>query len=127
MTASGIVLPGVPESARAAREFAAKALAGFPAADDAVLCVDELVANSVQHSCSGLPGGVIEVRLTVTAGSVLAEVRDGGPLAPPAGVSRDALAVRGRGLVLVGALAVASGSDGAGLRWFWMPLGGEAL
>ena len=122
---SAVVLPGRLESAAAAREFAAKALAGYPAAGDAVLCVDELVTNALQHSRSGLPGGTLEVRLTVTAASVLAEVVDGGPLSFPAVTSRDAFAERGRGLVLVGALAPAWGSAGNGLWWFWLPLGGD--
>lgn len=119
-----VTLCGRPESAAAARDFTAKAVAGFPAADDAVLCVDELVANAVLYSRSGLPGGTLEVRLTITAASVLAEVLDGGPLADPADASRDVFADRGRGLVLVEALAPAWGSDGNGLWWFWMPLDG---
>jgi anti-sigma regulatory factor (Ser/Thr protein kinase) len=121
---SAVVLPGRPEAAAGAREFAAKALAGYPAADDAVLCLDEMVTNAVQHSRSGLPGGTIEVRLTVTAVSVLAEVLDGGPFGVPAITSRETWAERGRGLVLVEALTRAWGSAGHGLWWFWMPLGG---
>jgi len=70
---SAVVLPGRPEAAAGARDFARKALAGYPAADDAVLCLDEMVVNAVQHSRSGLSGGTLEVRLTVTAASVLAE------------------------------------------------------
>ena len=120
-----IVLPGRPESAAAARDFAAKALAGSPAAGDAITALNELVTNALQHSRSGLPGGTLEVRLTVTAASVLAEVVDGGPLPFPAVTSRDAFAERGRGLVLVGALAPAWGSVGTGLWWFWLPLGGD--
>jgi anti-sigma regulatory factor (Ser/Thr protein kinase) len=120
-----LVLPGRPESAAAAREFAAKALAGYPAADDAVLCLDELVSNALQHSRSSRPGGTIEVRLTVTAASVLAEVADAGPLGVPSAVSRDTFAERGRGLVLVEALTRAWGSAGNGVWWFWLPLGGD--
>ena len=81
---SAVVLPGRPESAAGAREFAAKALAGYPAADDAITALNEMVTNAVQHSRSGLPGGTLEVRLTVTAASVLAEVLDEGPLGVPA-------------------------------------------
>ena len=84
---SAVVLPGRPESAAAAREFARKALAGYPAADEAITALNELVTNAVQHSRSGLPGGTMEVRLTVTAASVLAEVVDEGPLGPPPPVS----------------------------------------
>ena len=47
MTTTTRILPGCAESAGAAREFTARCLPGCPSADDAVLCVDELVANSV--------------------------------------------------------------------------------
>jgi anti-sigma regulatory factor (Ser/Thr protein kinase) len=122
---SAVVLPGRPESAAAARSFAAKCLAGYSAADEAVTALNELVTNAVQHSRSGLPGGTIEVRLTVTAASVLAEVVDEGPLGPPAPVSRDPFPERGRGLALVEALTRAWGSAGNGVWWCWMPLGGD--
>jgi anti-sigma regulatory factor (Ser/Thr protein kinase) len=121
---SAVVLPGRPKAAAAARSFAAKALADYPAADDAVLCLDEMVVNAVQHSRSGLPGGTLEVRLTVTAASVLAEVVDDGPLGVPAAVSHESFAERGRGLAIVEALTRAWGSAGNGLWWFWLPLGG---
>jgi anti-sigma regulatory factor (Ser/Thr protein kinase) len=122
---SAVVLPGRPEAAAGAREFARKALAGYPAANDAIAALNEMVTNAVQHSRSGLPGGSIEVRLTVTAASVLAEVLDEGPLGVPAAVSHDTFAERGRGLVLVEALTRAWGSAGNGLWWFWLPLGGD--
>ena len=122
---SAVVLPGRPEAAAGARDFARKALAGYPAADDAVLALSELVSNAVLHSKSGRPGGTLEVRLTVTAASVLAEVLDEGPLGVPAVTSRETFAERGRGLVLVEALTRAWGSAGNGLWWFWLPLGGD--
>ena len=122
---SAVTLPGRPESAAAARSFAAKALAGSPAADEAITALNELVTNAVQHSRSGLPGGSLEVRLTITAASVLAEVVDEGPLGPPPSVSRDTFAERGRGLALVEALTRAWGAAGNGVWWCWLPLGGE--
>ena len=115
-------LPGLPESARAARELTAACLAGCPAAADAVLCADELVANAVRHSRSGLPGGTVTVRVTVAAGEWLrVDVEDAGPLAAvPA--PRAALDEGGRGLMLVVALADVFGADAAtGRRWFSMP------
>jgi serine/threonine-protein kinase RsbW len=122
---SAVVLPGRPEAAAGAREFARKALAGYPAADDAIAALNEMVTNAVQHSRSGLPGGSLEVRLTVTEASVLAEVLDAGPFGVPAVTSRDTFAERGRGLLLVEALTRAWGSAGNGLWWFWLPLRGE--
>jgi serine/threonine-protein kinase RsbW len=122
---SAVILPGRPEAAAGARDWAAKILAGYPAADDAIAVLNELFVNAVQHSISGQPGGTIEVRLTVTAASVLAEVVDEGPLGVPAVISRDTLAERGRGLVLVDALTKAWGSSRPGVWWFWLPLGGD--
>lgn len=122
---SAVTLPGCPESAAVARSFAAKCLAGYPAADNAITALNEMVTNALQHSRSGLPGGSLEVRLTITAASVLAEVVDEGPLAPPAPVSRDPFAERGRGLALVEALTRAWGSVGNGVWWCWLPLGGD--
>jgi anti-sigma regulatory factor (Ser/Thr protein kinase) len=109
-----LALPGRPESAGAAREFAAKALAGYPAAGDAITALNEMVTNAVQHSRSGLPGGTLEVRLTVTAASVLAEVLDEGPLGAPPADSRDGFAERGRGLAVVEALTAMWGSSNPG-------------
>ena len=89
---TALTLPGRPESARAAREFAAECLAGCPSGDDAVLCVDELVVNAIQHSRSGLPGGTIEVRIAVAACEWLrVEVQDAGPLAPAVPAQRGPL------------------------------------
>jgi anti-sigma regulatory factor (Ser/Thr protein kinase) len=122
---SAVILPGRPESAAAARDFAAKALAGYPAAGDAVAALNELVTNAIQHSRSGLPGGVFEVGLTVAAGSVLAEVRDEGPLPAPPVTSRDGFAERGRGLAIVEALTAMWGSSSPGSWWFWCSLGGD--
>ena len=122
---TALVPPGRPEAAAGARDFAGKVLAGYPAAGDAIAALNELVTNAVQHSRSGLPGGTLEVRLTVTAASVLAEVLDEGPLGVPAVTSRETFAERGRGLVLVEALTRAWGSAGNGLWWFWLPLGGD--
>src|SRR5437763_9957550 len=120
-----LVLPGRPEAAAGARDFAGKVLAGYPAAGDAIAALNEMVSNAVLHSRSGLPGGTLEVRLTVTAASVLAEVADAGPLGVPAVTSRESFAERGRGLVLVEALTRAWGSAGNGVWWFWLPLGGD--
>ena len=108
------VLPGVPESAAAARQVARQLLGdGHPAADTAMLLVSELVTNSVLHSKSGGPGGTVTVAICVGATSVLIQVRDDGGSSEPrlptgqANVIADAAASaeHGYGLLLVDALA----------------------
>lgn len=118
------ILPGRPESARAARQFIAACLPGCPSLYEAMVCVDELAANAIQHSRSGLPGGTFTVRVSVRTGEWLrVDVEDAGPLlhAVPARPARKPDEVRedGRGLVLVTMLADVVGAD-AGCRWFGM-------
>jgi anti-sigma regulatory factor (Ser/Thr protein kinase) len=111
-----LVLPGVPESAAAAREVTRRLLGdGHPAADTAMLLISELVTNSVTHSRSGQPGGSVTIAVCTGSASVLIQVRDdGGPSEPrmPAGQTSvggsDAAAAAGEhgyGLLLVDALA----------------------
>lgn len=87
---------------RQARRFLATILDGRPLADEAVLCLSELVTNSLQHSHSALPGGAVTVRVALRQRQLLVEVEDqGGPWLPrdhPGGQ-------RGRGLHIVGQLA----------------------
>jgi hypothetical protein len=73
--------PGVAEAVGEARRQLAKALAGVPAADDAVFCLGEVATNTVVHSRSGRPGGRFTVTADVLAGAlvVLAVDDDGGP------------------------------------------------
>jgi serine/threonine-protein kinase RsbW len=73
--------PARPEQVGQARRFLALALEGCPVADDAVLCLSELAANSVLHSRSRTPGGTFTVCAEVRDGDyVRVEVRDeGGP------------------------------------------------
>jgi hypothetical protein len=126
---SVLTLPGRPESARAAREFTAACMPGCPSAYEAMLCVDELVANAVQHSRSGASGGEITVRVTTEPGEwVRAEVEDQGPrlrVVPEDPDEAGELAEHGRGLDLVALLADETGA-GAGLRWFRMAWGAQA-
>lgn len=71
--------PGVPASAAASRQFVSGVLAfaGCPATELVVFCVSELVANSVTHSLSAGPAGVVRVRLVTAAPQwVRLEVRD---------------------------------------------------
>jgi hypothetical protein len=71
--------PALPAQVREARHFLRAALDGCPAADDAILCVSELVANSCLHSASAKAGGTFIVRAEVHEGDYLwIEVEDGG-------------------------------------------------
>jgi hypothetical protein len=73
------VLPARPDQVRKARAFIASVLAGCPVADDAILCVSELAANSCLHSASGKAGGTFTVRAEIHRGSyVWIEVEDSG-------------------------------------------------
>lgn len=122
VTSGSVTLPGTPESAGAARAFAAAALAGQrrELADDVATVVTELAANAVLHSRSGRPGGTFTLRLQAVPGEpVLIEVRDQGPAPAPArsGPDQDGLSESGRGLAMVAALSAAWGRDGHGLSW----------
>jgi DNA-binding XRE family transcriptional regulator/anti-sigma regulatory factor (Ser/Thr protein kinase) len=94
--------PARPDQVRHARRFLAQVLEGYPAADDAVACLSELVTNSTVHSRSRKPGGQFTVRAALRAGTLRVEVDDGGGPWEPA-TSHDSLG--GRGLVIVDALA----------------------
>ena len=103
------VFPARPDQVREARKLISAALEGCPAADDAILCISELAANSCLHSASGKAGGTFTVRAEIHEGHyVCIEVEDnGGPWnqhAHPDG--------RPHGLDIVRALAADSGIDG---------------
>lgn len=119
-----LTLPGVPQSARAAREFTAACLPSCPSVYDAMVCVDELVANAVQHSRSGLPGGTLTVRISAEPGCwIRADVLDGGPRLRLVTQGRvDDVDEHGRGLALVAVLACEHGAA-PGLHWFRMAWG----
>lgn len=97
-------------------------LGDSPLTADAVTCLSELVANSIEHSNSRRPGGQVTVRATLATGRLRVEVEDqGGPWGQPA---TNADSPRGRGLHIVGALSWAWGKTGNGARsrtvWFEM-------
>jgi serine/threonine-protein kinase RsbW len=101
-----------------ARRFIAGVLSGLGAAEDVVLCVCELASNAVLHSCSREPGGQFTVRVSVSPGGrIRAEVVDrGGPWDPEPVPDEE----RGRGLLIVDALATRwgiTGSDAGRSAW----------
>ena len=103
------VFPARPDQVREARRFLATVLNGCPVANEAILCLSELVANSVLHSDSGKVGGTFTVRAEVHERDyVWIEVEDnGGPWDQH--IRPDS---RPHGLDIVRALAADSGIDG---------------
>lgn len=101
-----LTVPGQVEQVPSARAFIARALASFGLRDEtACLLGSELVANSVRHSDSRLPGGTVTVTVAATHAEILIEVTDDGGAGVPAVRDRDDMCAEdGRGLVLVAAL-----------------------
>jgi anti-sigma regulatory factor (Ser/Thr protein kinase) len=119
-----VTIPAVPEQVQAARAFAAGVLGESHADAGAVLLlVSELVTNSVLHSGSAVPGGVVKVTVAVGEECVRVEVTDrcggGAPVLPsaaPAGGEEEG----SRGLRLVDALSDRWGYQrGGGLATTW--------
>ncbi|KQU64133.1 hypothetical protein ASC58_19675 [Phycicoccus sp. Root101] len=109
-----------------ARHFASRTLAAWDVdeavAYNALLCLSELVTNAVIHTGAGC-----EVQLLLDQQALTATVRDGGSnvVVDPKRVEQDPLAVHGRGLSLVDALATGWGSelDPGGMSvWFVLEL-----
>jgi serine/threonine-protein kinase RsbW len=101
--------PGTAKQVREARRFLSAIVAGQPAADDALLCLSELVTNAALHSHSGRPGGQFMVRVEMNGNSLRVEVRDEGGSWHVAGAPDEQ---HGRGLSIVSQLARAWGRDG---------------
>jgi anti-sigma regulatory factor (Ser/Thr protein kinase) len=96
---------GQPDQVAQARRFVQGALAGCPALADAVLLTSELATNAVQHSATGR-GGTFVVAISHAPGRVRVTVTDGGSATRPVVAPEpEELAVCGRGLLLVDALA----------------------
>src|SRR5262250_2792613 len=94
--------PATADQVSAARRFLIALIDGFPAADDALLCLSELATNAIQHSHSARPGGQFTVRATRAPGLVRVEVEDdGGPWHPQPSHHDHG----GRGLAILTALA----------------------
>jgi anti-sigma regulatory factor (Ser/Thr protein kinase) len=112
--------PATPGQAGKARRFLAAILDGHPA-DDAILCLSELVTNATIHSRSAQPGGCLTVRVQRRDAHVRVEACDqGGPWTETAHEDGQA----GRGLLIVDRLARTWGRRGnAGTGWItWFEL-----
>ena len=103
--------PATPDQASRARQFLNVLLAGHPAAEDALLCLSELVTNAMLHSRSGEPGGIFTVRALLHGSRLRVEVHDqGGPWLQPELAGSEQL--NGRGLLIVDQLTAAWGRAG---------------
>ena len=101
--------PATPAQVREARRFLAGILDGCQAADDAILCLSELVTNATIHSHSRQTGGHFRVRVERHGSHVRVEVTDqGGPWAQ----SQPHDDQNGRGLLVVAQLARDFGRSG---------------
>ena len=103
---------GRPDSLGEVRKFAIAVLGDHDAAHTVALIADELAANAVKHTISGVPGGEFVVRLAVFGGWCRVRVDDqGGPRWPSlraAGEDEEG----GRGLAIVDVLAERWGVEG---------------
>jgi serine/threonine-protein kinase RsbW len=113
--------PAIPAQVREARQFLCAILDDCPAADDAILCLSELVTNATVHGRSGESDGHFHVRVRLHGSQLRVEVSDqGGPWVQP--VNTDDR--NGRGLLIVDQLARAwgrTGNDQTGWTiWFEM-------
>jgi anti-sigma regulatory factor (Ser/Thr protein kinase) len=118
--------PAVPAQIGPARQFLAGVLDGWSTADDAALCLSELVTNAILHSRSAEPGGQFTVRVQLAGRNLRVEVTDdGGPWVWTAYPDEQ----HGRGLLIVGSLArswgQSDGSDGGRIVWYEMTLLGN--
>lgn len=105
------VVGGHPREVAVARRFLRATLEEWgvdpDTVDTAVLCLSELATNAIIHTSTGC-----EVRVVLDAGVLTTTVRDGGSsTVSPARAADDPLAVHGRGLQLVDAVARRWGSE----------------
>jgi anti-sigma regulatory factor (Ser/Thr protein kinase) len=121
-----VTIPAVPERVRAARVFVAWVLGESRVDSDVVLLLaSELVTNSVLHSGSAVPGGVVTVTVAVGDEVIRVEVTDrcGDSVPVPAAAPADDEAEGSRGLWLVDALSARWGYErGGGLTTTWFEL-----
>lgn len=103
--------PATTDQVSQARRFLAGILDGYDQADDALVCVSELVTNAIVHSHSREPGGSFTVRAHLDRKRLRVEVSDqGGPWRTPTRVLPGEQS--GRGLLIVSQLASRWGCAG---------------
>ncbi len=120
-----VTIPAVPEQVRVARAFVARVLGeSHPHADVALLLASELVINSVRHSGSAVPGGLVTVTVTADGYGVRVEVTDRSEDGVPVLERADGGEAEGsRGMRLVDALAIRWGYQrGGGFATTWFEL-----
>jgi anti-sigma regulatory factor (Ser/Thr protein kinase) len=100
-----LTVPGCAEHVRRARQFVARTLGDDQRADEALLLTSEVVTNSVVHSRSRLPGGLVTIMVARNQSGILITVTDAGSDARLPVVSNVAGAENGNGLLLVETLA----------------------
>jgi anti-sigma regulatory factor (Ser/Thr protein kinase) len=113
-----------PDQVREARQFLAQILGDCPTATDALVCLSELVTNSVLYSNSRRPNGRFIVRASLRPAGLRVEVEDeGGPWEHRPGHNDQ----RGRGLAIVDALSTDWSITGNGTsRTVWFEIGENA-
>ena len=78
-----VTIPAVPEQVRVARVFVAGVIGKSRRhADVALLLASELVADSVRHSGSAVPGGFVTVAVAAGEAGIRVEVTDAAATAP---------------------------------------------
>jgi anti-sigma regulatory factor (Ser/Thr protein kinase) len=121
-----VTIPALPEQVRAARAFVAAVLGqSHPHADVTLLLTSELVTNSVRHSGSAVPGGLMTVTVAACGEGVRVEVTDhsgdGVPVLHPA--DGGGQAEGSRGMQLVDTMAARWGYQrGGGLTTTWFEI-----
>jgi DNA-binding NarL/FixJ family response regulator len=120
-------LPGVPASARAARQVLAAALDGWCEAevqDAAALMISELVTNGIRHAASD-----VRVRISVGARTVRVEIGDQSPDVPVMRTPQPT-DIGGRGMRIVDELSMRWGIEARRTGksvWFELPRRSEEL
>jgi anti-sigma regulatory factor (Ser/Thr protein kinase) len=106
---ASIVVPAMPESVKGARDWAREVLGEWQVVDGdqhtIITGVSELITNAVLHA-----GTESHLTMDLDSGMVSVSVADSGNRGEPLLTGADTMAVRGRGLSLVRAIADAFGS-----------------